>query len=231
VEPDQWKQIAVPALVTEEQFAIVQQRLHRNKRLSPRNTRRPSLLQGILVCRECGYAYYRSSTRSPSGILREYYRCSGTDGHRRPEGQDSISHRSWQRRRDSTRLTETRAAAARRRLQVIGYEESSSASGTSGSATRPTARAGFPTGGPRRERRPQGRLPVAKRTPLVERMSVVARAGAAVLVAVKAQRGGHGRGAGAVELHIRRRWPSPARGRPPERLLAYRHRGVGVVGE
>jgi site-specific DNA recombinase len=87
VSADQWKQIPVPALVTEEQFAIVQERLQRNKRLSPRNTRRPSLLQGILVCRECGYAYYRCSTRSPNGILREYYRCSGSDGHRRPEGR------------------------------------------------------------------------------------------------------------------------------------------------
>ena len=84
---DEWKRIAVPALVTAEQFALVQRQLERNGRLSPRNTRRPSLLQGILVCRECGYAYYRCSTRSKNGILREYYRCSGTDGHRRPEGR------------------------------------------------------------------------------------------------------------------------------------------------
>ena len=70
----------------DDSFALVQQRLERNGRLSPRNTRRPSLLQGILVCRECGYAYYRCSTRSKNGILREYYRCSGTDGHRRPRG-------------------------------------------------------------------------------------------------------------------------------------------------
>ena len=87
VSAEEWKQIAVPALVTEEQFALVQERLRRQQRLSPRNTRRPSLLQGILVCRECGYAYYRCSTRSKNGILREYYRCSGTDGHRRPEGR------------------------------------------------------------------------------------------------------------------------------------------------
>src|SRR6202035_3994531 len=87
VASGQWKPIAVPALVTEEQFALVQERLERNRRFSPRNTQRPSLLQGILVCRECGYAYYRCSTRSPSGILREYYRCSGTDGRRRPEGR------------------------------------------------------------------------------------------------------------------------------------------------
>ena len=73
--------------MTAEQFALVQQRLERNRRISPRNTQRPSLLQGILVCRHCGYAYYRCSTRSKNGILREYYRCSGTDGHRRPEGR------------------------------------------------------------------------------------------------------------------------------------------------
>ena len=85
VSPNEWKRIAVPALVSEERFALAQERLHRNP--SPRNTKRPSLLQGILVCRECGYAYYRCSTRSKNGILREYYRCAGTDGHRRPEGR------------------------------------------------------------------------------------------------------------------------------------------------
>jgi site-specific DNA recombinase len=85
--PEHWKRIPVPALISEEQFALVQDRLARNQRLSPRNTRRVSLLQGIIACRECGYAYYRSSTRSPNGILREYYRCSGSDSSRRPEGR------------------------------------------------------------------------------------------------------------------------------------------------
>ena len=87
VAPEEWKRISVPALVTAEQFELVQQRLERNRVISPRNTKRPSLLQGILVCRHCGYAYYRCSTRSKNGKLREYYRCSGTDGHRRPEGR------------------------------------------------------------------------------------------------------------------------------------------------
>ncbi|MHB1799753.1 MAG: recombinase family protein [Vulcanimicrobiaceae bacterium] len=87
VTPEQWKQISVPALVTAEQFALAGQQLERNRVISPRNTKRPSLLQGILVCRHCGYAYYRCSTRSKHGKLREYYRCSGTDGHRRPEGR------------------------------------------------------------------------------------------------------------------------------------------------
>jgi site-specific DNA recombinase len=87
LSPEHWKRIPVPALVTEEQFALVQDRLARNQRLSPRNTRRVSLLQGIIACRECGYTFYRSSTRSPNGILREYYRCSGSDSSRRPEGR------------------------------------------------------------------------------------------------------------------------------------------------
>jgi len=87
VAPEDWKQVTVPALVTEERFGLVQQRLERNRVISPRNTVRPSLLQGILVCKHCGYAYYRCSTRGKNGKLREYYRCSGTDGHRRPEGR------------------------------------------------------------------------------------------------------------------------------------------------
>jgi site-specific DNA recombinase len=87
VASEDWKWISVPALVTAEQFELAAQRLERNRVISPRNTKRPSLLQGILVCRHCGYAYYRCSTRSKTGKLREYYRCSGTDGHRRPEGR------------------------------------------------------------------------------------------------------------------------------------------------
>jgi DNA invertase Pin-like site-specific DNA recombinase len=84
---EEGESIAVAALVTAEHFELAGQRLKRNRIISPRNTKRPSLLQGILVCRHCGYAYYRCSTRSKNGKLREYYRCSGTDGHRRPEGR------------------------------------------------------------------------------------------------------------------------------------------------
>ena len=50
--PEQWLRIPVPALIGEEQYALAQALLKRNSRLSPRNTRKPSLLQGILVCRE-----------------------------------------------------------------------------------------------------------------------------------------------------------------------------------
>ena len=87
VGPEHWLRIPVPALITEEQHALAQQLLARNSRLSPRNTRQPSLLQGILVCRECGHSYYRSSTRSKAGNVHHYYRCSGADSFRRPEGR------------------------------------------------------------------------------------------------------------------------------------------------
>ena len=87
VGPEHWLRIPVPALITEEQYALAQELLERNSRLSPRNTRKPSLLQGILVCRECGHSYYRSSTRSKTGNVHHYYRCSGADGFRRPEGR------------------------------------------------------------------------------------------------------------------------------------------------
>ena len=87
VGPEHWLRIPVPALITEEQHALAQELLERNSRLSPRNTRQPSLLQGILVCRECGHSYYRSSTRSKAGNVHHYYRCSGADSFRRPEGR------------------------------------------------------------------------------------------------------------------------------------------------
>jgi site-specific DNA recombinase len=87
VGPEQWLGIPVPALITEDQHALAQELLARNSRLSPRNPRKVSLLQGILVCRECGHTYYRSSTRSKAGNVHHYYRCSGADSFRRPEGR------------------------------------------------------------------------------------------------------------------------------------------------
>ena len=55
------RQIAVPAIVTAESFARVQQRLEGNKRFAARNTKVPSLLQGLAACSACGYGYYRTS--------------------------------------------------------------------------------------------------------------------------------------------------------------------------
>ena len=72
----EWIDIAVPALVSEETFAQAQEQLEKNKHHSPRRTIEPTLLQGILVCEQCGYGLYRTSTHTSKHKLN-YYRCLG----------------------------------------------------------------------------------------------------------------------------------------------------------
>jgi site-specific DNA recombinase len=60
----EWIEVAVPALVDADTFALAQERLEQNKRCSSRHTKEPTLLQGLMVCQECGYAYYRTATRT-----------------------------------------------------------------------------------------------------------------------------------------------------------------------
>src|ERR1044071_6704632 len=80
-----WIEIAVPALISEETFALAQEQLEQNKRHSPRRTIEPTLLQGMLVCEQCGYGLYRTSTYTSKQKLN-YYRCIGSDGYRRLNG-------------------------------------------------------------------------------------------------------------------------------------------------
>ena len=81
----EWIEVPVPALVTEETFALAQEQLTKNKHHSPRRTIEPTLLQGMLVCQRCGYALYRTSTRTSKRKLY-YYRCLGSDAYRRLKG-------------------------------------------------------------------------------------------------------------------------------------------------
>jgi site-specific DNA recombinase len=83
---EEWIQIPVPAVVSEETFAMAEELLERNKRLSKRRTKEPTLLQGLLVCKECGYALYRSSTRTSKHKIY-YYRCIGSDNYRHAGGR------------------------------------------------------------------------------------------------------------------------------------------------
>lgn len=82
----EWIEIAVPAIISEETFALAEERLEQNKRFSTRRTIEPTLLQGMLVCGECGYAYYRTSTRTSKGKIY-YYRCLGSDDYRHLNGR------------------------------------------------------------------------------------------------------------------------------------------------
>ena len=81
----EWIEVPVPALVSEEVFTLAQEQLEKNRRHSPRRTVEPTLLQGMLVCEQCGYALYRTSTHTSKQRLN-YYRCLGSDGYRRLRG-------------------------------------------------------------------------------------------------------------------------------------------------
>ena len=100
----QWIEVAVPALVSADTFALAQERLAQNKQISLRNTREPTLLQGLLVCQRCGYALYRTSTRTTRRQIK-YYRCLGSDKYRhlrgpvcscRPLRQDYLDALVWE---------------------------------------------------------------------------------------------------------------------------------------
>jgi site-specific DNA recombinase len=82
----EWTEIAVPAIVDAETFGRVQARLAGNKRFATRASTRPSLLQGMAACSACGYAYYRTSTRTTNKKIY-YYRCLGSDGWRYEGGR------------------------------------------------------------------------------------------------------------------------------------------------
>jgi site-specific DNA recombinase len=56
---DSWTVIAVPAIIDTDMFALARARLEQGVRFAQRNARKPSLLRGLLVCRECGYAWHR----------------------------------------------------------------------------------------------------------------------------------------------------------------------------
>ena len=87
VPEQEWLRMPVPALIESDLFAVAQEQLAENRRRN-RQTRRGQryLLQGLLVCRRCGYAYYGKaiSLRAAKGKRRDYayYRCCGSDAHR-----------------------------------------------------------------------------------------------------------------------------------------------------
>jgi site-specific DNA recombinase len=100
---EDWIEIPVPALIAEPTFARAQELLQENKVRSRRRTIEPSLVQGLVSCRRCGYALSRISTRSSARLIH-YYRCIGSDGWRhlggprcdnRPVRQDLLDQIVW----------------------------------------------------------------------------------------------------------------------------------------
>jgi site-specific DNA recombinase len=86
-DQQQWILIPVPALIDEALFATVQHQLQENRQRARQSQRGAKyLLQGLLVCQQCGYAYYGKpvSHKAAKGHVRDYayYRCIGTDAYR-----------------------------------------------------------------------------------------------------------------------------------------------------
>src|SRR5258708_5387573 len=82
---EEWIEISVPALVSEDSFARAQELLQENKIRSRRRTIEPSIVQGLVSCEKCGYAFSRTSTRTSARKIH-YYKCIGSDGWRKLGG-------------------------------------------------------------------------------------------------------------------------------------------------
>jgi len=84
---EEWIIIPVPAIIDQATFERVAQRLADNKKFASRNSKVPSLLQGIIACAMCGYGYYRSHTTTSANNKIYYYRCLGSDDYRYEGGR------------------------------------------------------------------------------------------------------------------------------------------------
>ncbi|MDP1814566.1 MAG: recombinase family protein, partial [Leadbetterella sp.] len=72
---NEWIPVTVPKIIDEDIFTVANQLLDKNKETSSRNTREPSLLQGMIICGECGHPFYKK-LRSVKPKKSTYYCCS-----------------------------------------------------------------------------------------------------------------------------------------------------------
>jgi site-specific DNA recombinase len=100
---EEWIEIPVPALIDEPTFTRAQELLRENRIRARRRTITPSVVQGLVSCRRCGYALSRTSSRSSARLIH-YYRCIGSDAWRhlggprcqsRPVRQDLLDDVVW----------------------------------------------------------------------------------------------------------------------------------------
>ena len=87
VPEEEQERIPVPAIVSEDLFETVQEQLAENRKHNRQRKRGARyLLQGLVQCECCGYAYYGKpvSRSAAKGKRRNYayYRCIGTDAYR-----------------------------------------------------------------------------------------------------------------------------------------------------
>src|SRR5689334_19882413 len=111
VPPAEWVAVPVPALIDPAIAAAARAQLAENRRRKREQCRGPGwLLQGLVVCRRCGYAYYGKAApglaerHRPGPFGYGAYRCIGSDGHRfdgravcsnRPVRSDHLERAVW----------------------------------------------------------------------------------------------------------------------------------------
>lgn len=128
--PCDWIEIPVMPIIDETAFEAARAQLLENKkRKRDRQSGHVWLLQGLTVCRRCGYAYYGKTAPRRRGqnevdVLR-YYRCTGTDSQRfegeapcsnPPVRADQLEEIVWDRIKALLKDPERVADEYRRRL-------------------------------------------------------------------------------------------------------------------
>jgi site-specific DNA recombinase len=77
-DKSEWIPIPVPSIIDNATFSLAQDLLKRNIKLSSRNTREGTLLQGLITCKECGYCFKNTVSGSKINGYK-YYSCSRRD--------------------------------------------------------------------------------------------------------------------------------------------------------
>jgi site-specific DNA recombinase len=135
----EWVAVPVPALVDPAVAEAARAQLEENRRRKREQSRGPGwLLQGLVVCRRCGYAYYGKATpglaerHRPGAFGYGAYRCIGSDGHRfdgqavcanRPVRSDRLERTVWAEIETILNDPERIAYEYRRRLTELVAED------------------------------------------------------------------------------------------------------------
>ena len=137
VPREEWLSVPVPAIVSPELFEAAQEQLKENRDQARERKRGATyLLQGLVKCKRCGYAFYGKpvSIKSSEGKRRDYayYRCIGTDAYRfggericqnKQIRTDKLDEVVWEAVQDVLKHPERLEREYRRRLKGVTQTE------------------------------------------------------------------------------------------------------------
>ncbi len=79
IPKEDWIPISVPPIISENDLELAQEQLKENIVNASRNTKKLGLLQGIIVCGECGYPFYKRFRKQKGKTKGTYYCRSQAD--------------------------------------------------------------------------------------------------------------------------------------------------------